>query len=92
MATKTVTETAPIAEGDYVRPLEPKDVRMVKMLIGQGYMEGLTRANKRGESWPHRVTNTRPNAQWRAKAVPMGTNQSISPPVQCQFTGADPPQ
>lgn len=54
----TMTTTAPATAAaapaapaeDVVRPFEARDAKIVKMLIGQGFMEGLAIANKRGES------------------------------------------
>jgi hypothetical protein len=56
----TMTTTTPAAAAaaaapaapaeDVVRPFEARDAKIVKMLIGQGFMEGLAIANKRGES------------------------------------------
>lgn len=53
MIRKTVAENSEIAElHNGVRPYETKDASAVKMLVGQGVMEGLARANKQsGSSW-----------------------------------------
>ena len=45
------SETPPAAQTDLVRPFNPAtDSKMVTMLVGQGVMEGLARANHKGES------------------------------------------
>ncbi|WWC65759.1 uncharacterized protein I303_108381 [Kwoniella dejecticola CBS 10117] len=41
------TDTRTVPEDDCVRPIQEKDEKMVKMLIGQGVMEGLAKANNK---------------------------------------------
>lgn len=40
---------APLEGTDYIRPFAAPDRDMVEQIVGQGFMEGLTTANNRGE-------------------------------------------
>lgn len=56
-------ELKPLDGADYIRPFAEDDRDIIEQLVGQGFMESLTKANNWGE-W-----DTRDNSQQSTKSL-----------------------